>query len=114
MTACTGPRSRIPNVPAAPTTPVPSPGRLPRSDQRKSAPRSAPRHAVMLGSAGRGRRKEAEMDSDSTILHAARAGISEVSERLTALVASLPDATAPILPGTWTVREASAHLALET
>jgi hypothetical protein len=46
----------------------------------------------------------------TTILQAARTGIAETAERAATLVGSLADATAPILPGTWTVREASVHL----
>ncbi|MGQ0465313.1 MAG: maleylpyruvate isomerase N-terminal domain-containing protein [Sporichthyaceae bacterium] len=56
-------------------------------------------------------------------LHAARGALTETAARLVALVASLPDATAPILylagsepspaAGTWTVRECAVHLAVE-
>ena len=49
----------------------------------------------------------------TTILRTACAGLSAVADRAAALVGSLPDATAPILPGTWTVREAAVHLTLE-
>jgi len=51
------------------------------------------------------------MDS-TAIRDTARAGLSDVAERLTALVGSLPNTTTPILPGTWTVREAAVHLAV--
>ncbi|MGH8992997.1 MAG: maleylpyruvate isomerase N-terminal domain-containing protein [Acidimicrobiia bacterium] len=51
------------------------------------------------------------MDS-TAIRDAARAGLAEVADRLTALVGSLPEATTPILPGTWTVRDAAVHLAV--
>ncbi|MGH9036679.1 MAG: maleylpyruvate isomerase N-terminal domain-containing protein [Acidimicrobiia bacterium] len=51
------------------------------------------------------------MDSIA-IRDAARAGLTDVAQRLTTLVASLPEATTPILPGTWTVREAAVHLAI--
>lgn len=51
---------------------------------------------------------------DATLaLRAAQAGIDHTAERVATLVASLADATAPILPGTWTVREAAVHLTVE-
>lgn len=47
------------------------------------------------------------------ILGSARAEFAGLAERLVALVDSLPDSTAPILPGTWTIRDAALHIALE-
>jgi uncharacterized protein (TIGR03083 family) len=52
------------------------------------------------------------MDATTT-LQAARSGIADAAERAVALVGSLDDATAPILPGTWTVREAAVHFTIE-
>lgn len=52
------------------------------------------------------------MDANTT-LQAAHAGIAETAQRVAELLGSLPDATAPIRPGTWTVREAAVHLTVE-
>ncbi|MGH8973578.1 MAG: maleylpyruvate isomerase family mycothiol-dependent enzyme [Acidimicrobiia bacterium] len=49
----------------------------------------------------------------TTTLQAAHVGIAETAQRAAALVRSLNDATAPIRPGTWTVREAAVHLTIE-
>lgn len=46
-------------------------------------------------------------------LHAARSALAETAERVAELVASLPESTAPIRPGTWTVRDCAVHLAVE-
>jgi len=54
------------------------------------------------------------IDKNATdTLHAARGALTETAQRLADLVGSLPDATAPIRPGTWTVRECAVHLAVE-
>lgn len=51
---------------------------------------------------------------DATLaLRAAQAGIAQTAERVATLTGSLADATAPIRPGTWTVREAAVHLSIE-
>ncbi|HEV3364518.1 MAG TPA: maleylpyruvate isomerase family mycothiol-dependent enzyme [Acidimicrobiia bacterium] len=49
----------------------------------------------------------------TTALQAAHAGIVETAQRVAILLGSLADATAPIRPGTWTVREAAVHLTTE-
>ncbi len=48
------------------------------------------------------------------LMAAARVGIAEVAAELSDIVSSLPDTATPIRPGTWTIREAAVHLALET
>lgn len=47
-------------------------------------------------------------------LQAAAGALTDTAVRLDDLVASLPDATAAITPGTWTVRECAVHLVVET
>jgi len=49
----------------------------------------------------------------TTALRAAHTGIAATAQRAAALIGSQADATAPIRPGTWTVREAAVHLAVE-
>ncbi|MGH9282976.1 MAG: maleylpyruvate isomerase N-terminal domain-containing protein, partial [Acidimicrobiales bacterium] len=49
----------------------------------------------------------------NAILDVVRAGLKEVTPRVADLVASLPDATAPILPK-WTARDVAVHLINET
>jgi hypothetical protein len=49
----------------------------------------------------------------TTAFEAARSGIAETAQQVATLIGSLADATAPIRPGTWTVREAAVHLTVE-
>lgn len=49
----------------------------------------------------------------TTAFQAAHVGVAETAQRVATLIGSLPDAAAPIRPGTWTVREAAVHLAVE-
>jgi Mycothiol maleylpyruvate isomerase N-terminal domain/SCP-2 sterol transfer family len=50
----------------------------------------------------------------TTVLNTARDSLSDVAERVVALVGGLAHTTAPILPGHWTVREATVHVINET